>query len=752
MKIRKKISLLLMVCVTVAGLLAGCGSRGTGNQKNTEDAASAQGGKGRFVESEVTLPDNLQVINAVGKSKEGELTLIGYDNDNGKLFLAHSKDQGKTWSQKELEKTDCYVAAVNGEDGSAAVFGYNKKSGMKRVSADGKVTKVNLQLPEYQATGKESDDMENFVTSAVYADNKLFVTDLNWVVYEVNPQTGEMSKAFSDISENVNRLIPAGTKFALMTDKGIQFADAKRGALAERMQNDDVLQQAMGKFHDSGNSDSNNIAMTMGDSGDELYYIDNDGLFYHKIGGSTTEQLINGELTSLGDRNVTFQALYKFDDKNYMVFVIDSQGARHCYRYTYDADVSAVPKNQITVYALEDFNALQQLITAYQKDHPDVMVKKTIGMSGEDGVTAEDAIRTLNTEVLAGKGPDVLVLDGLPADSYVQKGVLADLGSYVKAANEKEGLFTNITDAYTKKGKINQVPVRFYCTVVEGAQDLIDAGVNLKQLENYAGSLNSEKEKVFGNWGPQTTLGMLYDADSASWKTKTSVDQEKIRQFLKTAKALYDADSYAEKDRITDKIANGFAEGSLLGMGTSAAMSRLMGGGQIAIGSLTSINDVRQLYGMESSYKGTFTLFDAGEHKSFVPFLSLGLAQKSADNKNARAFIETALLAKGQNQMTEGFSINRTALDTECKNSQESQMGSSSSDGSYEINYEVKKISEKQQEDLTKMLESLDTPTWNDRVVRDLVLSEGQKYLQGKQSLEDTLSAIMKKVQLYEAE
>lgn len=111
---------------------------------------------------------------------------------------------------------------------------------------------------------KESDDMENFVTSAVYADNKLFVTDLNWVVYEVNPQTGEMSKAFSDSSEKVNRLIAAGTEFALMTDKGIQFADAKSGALAERMQNDDVLQQAVGKISKSHNTDSNNIAMTMG--------------------------------------------------------------------------------------------------------------------------------------------------------------------------------------------------------------------------------------------------------------------------------------------------------------------------------------------------------------------------------------------------------------------------------------------------------------------------------------------------------
>ena len=257
---------------------------------------------------------------------------------------------------------------------------------------------------------------------------------------------------------------------------------------------------------------------------------------------------------------------------------------------------------------------------------------------------------------------------------------------------------------------------------------------------------------MFGNWGPLTTLGILYRADSASWKTKTGVDQEKLKQFLETAKTLYDADGYTEKDRITDEIANSFAEGSLIGMSTAAALFRLTGGGKIAVGSLTSVNDVQQLYGIESRYKGTFTLFDTKEHKAFVPFLSLGLAQKSADNKNAQAFIKMAISAKGQKQITEGFSINRTAFDVECKNSQESRMGSSASDGSYDISDEVKKISEKQQEKLTKMLERLDAPSWNDRVVWDLVLSEGKKYLQGTQSLEDTLSAIRKNVQLYEAE
>ena len=68
-----------------------------------------------------------------------------------------------------------------------------------------------------------------------------------------------------------------------------------------------------------------------------------------------------------------------------MVFAVDSQETRHCYRYTYDAEVSAVPENQITVYALEDTNALQQVITAYQKAYPDVVVKKQLAFPEKMG-------------------------------------------------------------------------------------------------------------------------------------------------------------------------------------------------------------------------------------------------------------------------------------------------------------------------------------------------------------------------------
>ena len=83
--------------------------------------------------------------------------------------------------------------------------------------------------------------------------------------------------------------------------------------------------------------------------------------------------------------------------------------------------------------------------------------------------------------------------------------------------------------------------------------------------------------------------------------------------------------------------------------------------------------------------------------------------------------------------MNEGFSINRTALEKECEGTSSYYIGSGY--GEKSITLDVKKITKKQKQELVQ-----------------LVLSEGKLYLQGKQSMEETVSAITKKVQLYVAE
>src|SRR5699024_5345681 len=93
----------------------------------------------------------------------------------------------------------------------------------------------------------------------------------------------------------------------------------------------------------------------------------------------------------------------------------------------YDPNVPTEPSTHLTVYSLYPQETLMQLISQYQKAHPETAVTLEVGLTGEDGVTESDAIRTLNTQILAGDGPDLICLDGFNLNTYQEKGLLADL-------------------------------------------------------------------------------------------------------------------------------------------------------------------------------------------------------------------------------------------------------------------------------------------------------------------------------------
>ena len=67
-------------------------------------------------------------------------------------------------------------------------------------------------------------------------------------------------------------------------------------------------------------------------------------------------------------------------------------------------------------------------INAYAAQHPEQTITVEYGQDSiNNGMTLDDVIRTLNVEIFAGEGPDVLVLDGLLIESYIDQGILADL-------------------------------------------------------------------------------------------------------------------------------------------------------------------------------------------------------------------------------------------------------------------------------------------------------------------------------------
>ena len=86
---------------------------------------------------------------------------------------------------------------------------------------------------------------------------------------------------------------------------------------------------------------------------------------------------------------------------------------------------------KITVYSLSEDDLVKQTISAYQTQYPNLFIEYQIGMD-EGGITREDALKKLNTQLLSGSGPDVIMLDGINIDTYAEKGVLMDLSDIVK--------------------------------------------------------------------------------------------------------------------------------------------------------------------------------------------------------------------------------------------------------------------------------------------------------------------------------
>ncbi|MCA5959633.1 hypothetical protein LC724_02430 [Blautia sp. RD014234] len=173
-----------------------------------------------------------------------------------------------------------------------------------------------------------------------------------------------------------------------------------------------------------------------GADGKSLYFVSQSGIYRYKTDGTAIEKIFNGSMGQMNSNSFSADISAALTDGTIFIpYYMDEQG--RLFRYMFDTEASLQPEHTITVYSLYDSPNIRQSITAFQGRHSDVMVEYETGMTGKDAVTRSDALKTLNTNIMAGEGPDVPILDGLPISSYIEKGLLMDIGDLVeKAASE----------------------------------------------------------------------------------------------------------------------------------------------------------------------------------------------------------------------------------------------------------------------------------------------------------------------------
>lgn len=755
---KKKIMALLLLAMVMT-LFSGC--RGS-KDKTKDNIENTSGGKwetkvgsGRFLESEVSLPNKISRIRALRKLSDGSLALIGEDKNEEKYYIVRSLDKGKTWEKTEITGLEeGYVSQTAiAPDGEAALFYYEKDGSINAAisDSDGNADTFSFSF--------RKEDTDNQVRQAEYdKEGKLIIRDIHGSLYVVSPD-GTCDKAFDTKGISINYFNIIGNTLVAVHDEGALLFDTQDEKMFEE---ESVLNDLIKTNKEFASSDTDSgapMVFAEGTKEDGMMFVNKNGIFHFTKGGSVIEQLVDASLTSLGSGEVIFEDLAVLDDKNFFVAANSGKGC-NILQYSYDKEAS-MPDKELVVYALDDSTLLRQVVTLFQKKNPDIHVNLQIGLSGEDGVTLEDALSVLNTNILAGKGPDVLILDGMPTENYIEKGILADISDVVNEVDKKDGIFANIREGSTKDGKIYAMPVRFLISVVEGDEATIEAGGSLEALAKRAEELKKKNpsSNVTPNKGTRTLLRDLYYADSASWQREDgSLDEDALTAYLTYAKQIYDVDMREKEKDSTDKL---IGDGDLQGdkFGTNNESGLISGEQKLSFGSLASIFELQTMCSTWTQTKADYCLMNHENVKSYIPYLLAGVTE-GGNKETAKEFVKELLGKKAGSSEQNGIPVNRAAYDkviTEKLDARNVKDGYSvafcgQEEDAKVYGYEYVNLTQDDIDKFTGIVTSLTKPAMTNRVIQELVLEQGDKYLLGEQGLEDTVDAILQKVNLYLAE
>lgn len=767
----KKVLGIFLAAAMLVGSMAGCGkdtkgivdpAKGTKLQENSNGSG---GGKGRFIESEVALPERFSRISAMTKLDNGDLELLGTcEVDTGNAYYLYtSSDMGESWEGipvKDSLETYQASAAIRGDGTVAQILQdidretEEWQSWLQVVSPEGEATQKKIV---YAPDTKDTDTLNIVMTGAAFDGmGQLFVQNIAGNIYRVDMETGELELYCDLEEENTNFFDIAGNLIMAVTASGVWLADTNSGSPLEAdTVLDDMINADKTLSEATGNA-ARSLVFAEGIGEDTIVYLNHDGIFYHTRGGSVSELLVNGSINSIGDVSSSFIALAMMDEEHFMVQSMTADGSYKLLKYSYDKNASAMPETELSVYALQDSTLLRQMIAAYQKKNQNVYVNLTIGLSGTDGMTTEDALRALNTDILAGNGPDVLILDGMPVESYIEKGILADMSGLVQELKDGDGVFENIMDTYEQDGAIYEIPNRFYFSIVDGTKEGVAAGASLEKLADYGEYLKNSGEKgIFAYTTKVSLLERLYEMDEANWwDADGRLKEAAISDWLTQAKRIYDVDAREDTD-VTGF--NGYDLDNIL-VGSADAFGILMGESKVTMGSIINMNDLMTIKASNEQMDGDYALAGTDIARVFIPYMRVGIVQGMPDQETAKDFVGTMLGTECQSIDGSGFPISRAGFDAIAMKA-ENQYGDFNMGGimvsneeGVTMSLELHNLTQEDVEKLTGIMESLDKSANMDGVVREIVLEQAVEFLEGNQTKEDTVSTILQKCNLYLSE
>ena len=665
-----------------------------GCRSKEDDPIEKKDTKVAYQADKIEKPKDISKIQFLVYLEEGTLRIGGSGQSGEERTVWDSKNNGKDW-----------ILAGDSEQ----LPELKNQNAFYKYSSDGKFYVVEDQtIRLYEDTQPSTI---NIVEGESYLDSALCGQDFYLLVED---ETGTKQIRKYDLPEQIR----------------------------ENMENEELV-QALKKTTGYGCLAADPLA--------EMLYTEGEGIVKYCVEKDETTHAINEEVLSgcidtinepitglaVQGENIVVCTAGKSGSESNLYFLQKEQTKKT------EKDKTDTGKNTVLkIYSLKENSMIRSSLAFFRREHTDISINYTVGYTGEDGFSVSDAIRKLNTEIMADEGPDIIVLDNLPVEEYISKGVLEPVTDIVN--EKKDEIFFNMIEGYNKESEIFCVPTTFRIPVIIGNSEVVSAESSkavIDQMEQQESPVLTRQDF------PYAAMYMFVTSDMVE---KDGMNEEKLTAYYNDLLRL------KEMGNVTDKIV-GESDYSMnqtvdiFPYGESDVPSDIyFGEAKAGVGQIAYADSYIKLNSARKQADIQFDYLNKSGGNYYIPTEVLGINSRSSYKDAAKEFLSLYLTEEVQNTNTMGFSINRNSMRNSAAVTDSPQYYSTIYKNLEDTSgLDLYTLSTDEFNELLQFVELADTPVRVDAVVTETVMEQADKILYEGLDVQTAVKTVCDKINLY---
>lgn len=716
--------------------LAGCKQKN--NPDDVSDTAKSEV-MGRYVESDVSLPDSKIHYIQTYITDDGKLALIAVNDSKETLdYFRYIYQEDGSWEKETIAELPCEDPSATfrkeyrvGKNGEEYIYFITSK---EQSNYGNLFRHVNDSWEPLTIDGWNEYDEEykyyKAPTDFGVLDDGTIIASIETDLTIYNPDTGKVEKNLDYSMDNgYNNYHYLGNN--IVFDQIDLSTDQPKNLCKYNAGNDTMQEIPYPNF----NEDSSNLYYMDGTS-EDLYAINSNGIQIYQDGTSIWQTIVDGSLTSLYLPTMGVISFTSTPQNDYYILCYIDEDM-HLLQYHYDETVAAVPNVELTIYSLTDNPLVRQAIVFFQHNHPDVRVSLNAVMTNATDVNVNDYIRSLNTSLLAGGGEDILILDGLPYQDFQEKGVLTDLTDTIQPMLDSGELLSNIITPFVQDGKYYYAPTKMKLMMEYGNGDAATKCTSIDDVIEYAKSHTDRP--ILGEITSSSLIDTFLPVYLSSLTNEDgSLSEADVKGFFEKLKELFDLTDGVSVIADPDKASE-----------TYTSMFDLPAHTTMFFSDSSGFMDETFNLAVVDYVNGSFNNF---EH-SFKPVGIIGINNNSKKIDLAKEFVQMLYTEEVQKlDFLDGYSVNSAIVD---------RLIDATFDGAYTeiedangnyVPFSVLTPSNEMKQKLVDLCKSAANCITPDDTVLLNVASAAENYLAGNVTLDNAVSDLMNQLSLYNKE